>query len=322
MINNHHFVSIIILSYNGISYLKGCLDSVIDQDYPKNKYEIIIADNGSTDGSVSFLRSNYNGLHIIEYGMNHGFAKGNNLAVKHARGDLLVFLNQDTVVHRHWLSALVTGVSNGGYGLCHSNMLLPRNDEFKGVYERKFPENIYYYELTKYGYVSQIIKNLSENDKDIIETKAVAGGSFIIKKSVLDDIGVLFDENFGMYSEDTDLALRLSQRGYKIGVIPSSVVYHFTNFEFRISRYNISKNLIMVRNRIMTFWKSSRMKDFIYLLPYLFISQSHKVFTRSTELKNSSVKSFFLACSVLPLSFMGFLWFILSVSKIGRQTHN
>jgi len=301
-----------------MSYLKNCLDSVLDQDYPRDRFEIIVADNGSTDDSVNFLRANYSDICIIEYGTNHGFAKGNNLAVEHAKGDLLVFLNQDTIVHRKWLSSLVKGVTEHHYDVCHSNMLFPRNVEFEKAYKREFPENVYYYELTKYGYVNQVIKKFNE---EIIETRAITGGSFIIKRSVLEEIEYLFDEEFGMYNEDTDLALRLSQNGFKIGVVPSSVVYHFTGFNFTFNRYNIWKNILMIRNRMMAFWKARRRVDFIYFLPYLLISQSHKTFSRSIEVENGLIKSIILASSALPLSLIGFIWFIVYISKLNKKAY-
>lgn len=296
-----------------MSYLENCLNSVMDQDYPRHRYEIIVADNGSTDNSVSFLESKYEkDITLVKFGINNGFAKGNNLAVKYAKGDLLVFLNQDTIVHNQWLSALVKGIHDNNYDVCHSNMLFPRNAEFEKAYKREFPENIYYYELTKYGYVNQVIKNHNEGT---ISTRAIAGGSFIIKRSVLGEIEYLFDEKFGMYNEDTDLALRLSQEGFTIGVVPSSVVYHFTSFNFKFNKNNIWKNLIMIRNRMMAYWKALKREDFIYFLPYLIFSQSHKTFTRSVEVKNGIIKSILLATSVMPLSIISFIWFISSILK-------
>ena len=110
------FVSIIILSYNGHVYLKDCLNSVLDQDYPREAYEIIVADNASKDNSVDLVRSLYGeDVEIVEFGRNHGFAKGNNLAVEYAKGNLLVFLNQDTIVHKLWLGELVRGLEEAGF---------------------------------------------------------------------------------------------------------------------------------------------------------------------------------------------------------------
>lgn len=314
---DQNYVSVIILCYNGLQYMEGCLDSLLDQDYPRNMYEIIVADNGSTDNSFSFLKSKYhNEIILVGYGENHGFAKGNNLAIHYTKGDLLVFLNQDTIVGKTWLSGLVSGIVNH-YDACHSNMLLPRNIEFKNMYNRKLPEKIYYYEINKYGYVEQIIKDYNNC---VIETKFLSGASFIIKRSVLKEIGYLFDESLGSYNEDMDLGFRLVANGYKVGVVPSSVVYHLSRFSFKFNKYNVWKNLIISRNRFVVFWKALNYVNFLCFLPYLFISQSHKVYTRSIEIENSLFISTLLASSVLPLTIISFIWFVLSIPRIGLHT--
>jgi len=307
--NANPLVSVIILSYNGVAYLENCLDSVENQDYPRDRFEIVVADNGSTDDSVSLLKRRYeDAIVLLEYGTNHGFARGNNIAIGHAKGDLLVLLNQDTIVESEWLSGLVSGIVDGGFDVCHSNMLLPRNEEFENAYKKESPKNIYYYELNGYGYVEQIVRRGGNNS--IIGTRFLSGACFIIKRSVIEALGYLFDEDFGSYNEDMELGLRLTRNRFKIGVVPSSVVYHLSSFSFSMSRYNIWKNLIIIRNRFIVFWKSSNSRDFLHFLPRLIISQSHKVFRRSVELNNGIPKSFILACSVLPLSLISFFWFM------------
>jgi len=256
---------------------------------------------------------------LIELGGNHGFARGNNLALEYAKGDLLVFLNQDTIVLKQWLSELVKSVTVGGYDCCHSNMLLPRNDEFKGAHRKAFPTKLYYYELTKYGHVEQIVRELSGIKTDVLSSRAISGGSFIIRRDVLDKVRILFDHEFGMYNEDTDLALRLAREGFRIGVVPGSVVYHFTNFSFKLSRYNIWKNVIMIRNRMLAFWKSSSSCSFIAMLPYLLLSQPQKIFTRSRELGNGRILSLLLAAASTPLVAASFFWFIVSIPAARRQ---
>jgi GT2 family glycosyltransferase len=210
---------------------------------------------------------------------------------------------------------LVGGIVSRGFDVCHSNMLLPRNGEFRNIYTKESPKNIYYYELNKYGYVEQIIR---DHDSSIIKTRFLSGACFIIKRSVIENLGYLFDEDFGSYNEDMDLGLRLLNNGFKTGVVPSSVVYHLSSFSFSLSTYNIWKNLVIIRNRFIVFWKSSSSREFLCFLPRLIVSQSHKVFRRSVELKNGSAKSFILACSVMPLSLISFLWFIVFVLRRGR----
>lgn len=100
-------VSIIIVNYNGVPYLDSCLQSLRHQSYPASRYEIIVVDNASQDDSVAWLKANYPEVRVIESEHNLGFAGGNNLGIAHAKGDLLVLLNNDTRVAPDWLYHLV-----------------------------------------------------------------------------------------------------------------------------------------------------------------------------------------------------------------------
>ena len=94
-------VSIIIVNWKAKQFLNACLSSVMNQTY-KN-YEIIVVDNGSTDGSVDFIKEYFPEVRLIQNKFNLGFAEGNNEAAKQTKGRYLAFLNQDTIVHRSWL---------------------------------------------------------------------------------------------------------------------------------------------------------------------------------------------------------------------------
>src|SRR5574341_851779 len=89
-----NFVSIVILNYNGRSFLKECLDTISNQSV--DNYEIILADNHSNDDSVQFTREHYPDVKIIELDKNFGYAQGNNLGVKNAKGRYVILLNNDT----------------------------------------------------------------------------------------------------------------------------------------------------------------------------------------------------------------------------------
>lgn len=101
------FVSVIVLNYNGERFLPACLDALRAQSYPKDRFEVIVADNGSTDGSLRLLREVYPWVKTHETGGNLGFAGGNNAAIAVARGDYIVLLNNDTAPARDWLEQLV-----------------------------------------------------------------------------------------------------------------------------------------------------------------------------------------------------------------------
>jgi GT2 family glycosyltransferase len=117
-------VSILIVNYNGQHLLNDCLSSVFSINYPKNKFEVIVVDNNSQDDSVSFIKKNFKKVKLIESQKNLGFAGGNNTAYKHAKGEYIVLLNNDTKVQKNWLIELVnTANSNENVGIVSSKLL-------------------------------------------------------------------------------------------------------------------------------------------------------------------------------------------------------
>ncbi len=104
---NNKFVSIITVNYNGKKYLDAFLSSAHKQNYPKNKFEVIVVDNASTDNSVKFIKENYPKTRIIKSPQNIGFGKGNNLAMTKARGELFFLVNNDTELDKNCLSEIV-----------------------------------------------------------------------------------------------------------------------------------------------------------------------------------------------------------------------
>jgi O-antigen biosynthesis protein len=101
------FVSIVTVNFNGIFFLKTLFDSIASLNYPKEKLQVIMVDNGSTDDSVSYVKNNYPFVEILKINKNLGFAGGNNEGVKAAKGDYIAFINNDCAVDKDWLSSLV-----------------------------------------------------------------------------------------------------------------------------------------------------------------------------------------------------------------------
>lgn len=117
-------VSIIIVNYNGRHLMKDCLSSVLKTNYPKKRFEVIVVDNDSKDGSQTYIRRNFPETILIESPTNSGFTGGNNLGLEYAKGDYIVLLNSDTKVDRNWLKPLVdTALNNKKVGLINSKLL-------------------------------------------------------------------------------------------------------------------------------------------------------------------------------------------------------
>lgn len=101
------FVSIIIVNYNGAHYLPTCLQALAKQTYPSDCFEVIVSDNGSRDETTSLLHEQFPWAHLLENGKNLGFATGNNVAIRQAKGAYIVLLNNDTSPDPNWLAELI-----------------------------------------------------------------------------------------------------------------------------------------------------------------------------------------------------------------------
>ena len=119
-------VSIIIVNFNGKNLLEKCLNSLFKIDY--DNYEVILVDNNSTDESVEFIQKNYSSIVLIQLDSNNGFAEPNNIGSKSAKGEYLLFLNNDTVVTPNFISEMIKVIENNKeIGICQS-LLLKSND--------------------------------------------------------------------------------------------------------------------------------------------------------------------------------------------------
>ncbi len=126
------FVSVVIVNYNGKSFLPGCLQALADQTYPRECFEVIVSDNGSTDGSLELLEASYPWVKVLKNEKNLGFASGNNVAFEAAQGEYLIALNNDTAPLPDWIEKLVmeaekyprAGLINGHSRLFYDQVLL------------------------------------------------------------------------------------------------------------------------------------------------------------------------------------------------------
>jgi GT2 family glycosyltransferase len=211
--------SIIIVNYNGKHFLHDCLTSVELQTVPPEQWEVVLVDNGSTDGSGVFVRQRFPWVRLIEARRNLGFAGGNNKGMRHARGPNLVLLNNDTVVDPHWLEGLLTeldaGERVGGVGSKIVFKHAPRVINTTGL--QLYDDG----RGGDRGFLQVDRGQFAES----AEVFGACGASVLLRRSMLEDVGA-FDERFFMYYEDLDLAWRARLRGWQFRYTPRSVVYH------------------------------------------------------------------------------------------------
>jgi GT2 family glycosyltransferase len=232
-------VSVIIPNWNGLALLRPCLGSLEEQVY--RDFEVIVVDNGSTDGSVATLWDEYPHVRTVVLKENCGYSGGCNAGIRKAEGDLLVMLNNDTEVDSHWLAALVDAADchpeagsfasrimiHGDPRILHSAGDLYRRDgtsDSRGVWREYGPP------YDEEGYVF-----------------GGCGAAVAYRREMLDDIG-LFEEAFFMYCEDVDLSWRAQLAGWKCVYVPEAVLYHHHGASSggRLASYHVGRNSLWV----------------------------------------------------------------------------
>jgi GT2 family glycosyltransferase/2-polyprenyl-3-methyl-5-hydroxy-6-metoxy-1,4-benzoquinol methylase len=227
-------VSIIILNWNGLTDTLECLESVKKIDYPN--YDIIVVDNGSTDGSPQKIRVQFPGITVIETGKNLGFAEGNNVAISHAlaNGAEYVFLlNNDTVVDPQILNAFVKTAQlypeAGILGSKNYHYFDPAKVWAVGV---KWVDELMDFMLLgdpfMYGSSSLPTEAGAERDEqfvEIIEVDGVVGCGLFVTAEVLRRVG-LMDARYFLYWEEIDLCTRAIRAGFKCVYVPTAMLWH------------------------------------------------------------------------------------------------
>lgn len=208
--------SVVILAWNGMAYLADCLNAVFAQDYLD--FEVIVVDNGSTDGSADFVAAQYPQVRLIRNERNLGFAAGNNVGLRAATGDVLVLLNQDTEVRPGWLAALVEAVQDLTVGIAGCKLLYPDGTiQHAGGYlhgDRGATEHYGRHELDVGQY---------DIPRDV---EFVTGAALALTRETWKCIGPLDEEFAPAYFEDTDWCFRAQAAGRRVVYWPAAVAVH------------------------------------------------------------------------------------------------
>lgn len=246
-------VSIVIVSWNARPLLQKCLPSVLATDYPD--FEVIFADNASTDGSAAWIARKHPTVKIVRHPENWLFCRGNNAALPHATGDLILFLNNDVEVPPGWLRPLVDVMTQHEDVGAVQPKLLQYDDRDRFEYAGAaggFLDRLGY-PFTRGRLFDTMERDHGQYD-DARDVFWATGAALLLRRSALDEVG-LFDERFEMHMEEIDLCWRLQRNGYRVRVEPESEVYHIggaslpkgsarkTYYNFRNSLLLLYKNL-------------------------------------------------------------------------------
>jgi GT2 family glycosyltransferase len=233
-------VSVVIPNWNGKRFLEECLYSIEKQTF--SNFELIFVDNGSTDGSSEWVEARYGTwVRTVRNERNLGFAEGNNVGIRLARGKYIVLLNNDTVVEPEWLEELIKPVeADPTVGMCASKVRsYYRPEVLEATGELLFRDGL----NRARGHLEV---DRGQYDLDV-EIFFPPGCGALYRKAMLDEVG-LFDEDFFAYGEDADIGLRGRLAGWTCIYAPRAVVYHKGSGS--TSRYSAFKAFHVERNRV------------------------------------------------------------------------
>ncbi|MBA4251869.1 MAG: glycosyl transferase [Chlorobiaceae bacterium] len=225
-------LSIIIVNYNVKEFLQNLLHS-INKSITNYRYEIIVVDNNSVDGSVELLREKFPDVKLIDSKTNLGFSKANNLGLKIAKGKFFLLINPDTIVQEDTFEKMINFFqSNQNVGMAGCKILNP-DGTFQLSCRRSFPGP--WTSFCKVTGLSALFPksklfakyNLTYLDEDLTyEVDALSGSFMMLRKNVYEKIGGL-DETFFMYGEDLDWCYRIQKAGFKVFYFHETQIIHY-----------------------------------------------------------------------------------------------
>lgn len=290
-------VALIIVNWNGHKDTVRCLESVKNIHIPNGlTLETIVVDNGSTDESVKYLSKAYPQATVLTLHENLGFTGGNNVGIGYGmkrNADYIWLLNNDTIVDSHVLS-LVEAFSDHAVGVAGSKIYFaPGHEYHKARYSKTEIGKVFWYAggLVDWDNMYASHKGVDEVDVgqyDILtETPFVTGCSMMIKREVIEKIGML-DDRFYLYLEDLDFGLRAKEAGFRLVYFPQSKLWH-VNAGSSGGAGNPIHDYYITRNRLWIGLRYAPLRTKFALLREAFRFLHH-----GNSIKKQAVKDFFL----------------------------
>ena len=295
------FVSIVILNFNGVNYLKKFLPSVLATQY--ENYEVVVADNGSSDHSLELLHAEFPTVKVITSPTNEGFAGGYNWALKRIKADYYVLLNSDVEVTPNWIAPMVAVMeSNPKNGACQPKLLsYKEQDSFEYAGAAGGWIDTLGYPFSR-GRIFDVCEKDQKQYEDVAPIFWASGAAMMIRANVFHELNG-FDASFFAHQEEIDLCWRMHLAGYKAYCCPQAVVYHVGAGTLPRGGRKVFLNF---RNNLVMMCKNLPMKELAWKLPARFaldaISAWKGLFSGDTYYFTAIVKAHF---SLFAFAFTG-----------------
>jgi GT2 family glycosyltransferase len=250
-------VSVVVVNYDGREYLDRCLSSLRALAYPADEVEIILIDNGSTDGSVEYVRSAFPEVQVVVNDTNTGFAPAVNQGARLANGTYLALINNDAEADPSWLRAAVHELESEPSVACVASKILRedrRTVDFAGG------------QLAFYGHgFARGVYGVDVDDGRNRDTLFASGGAMVVRTETFLEVGG-FDDTYFAFFEDVDFGWRLNILGFRVRFVPGSRVYH--RHHGTIERFGFAREAYLLeRNALATIFKNYSDEQLARILP-------------------------------------------------------
>lgn len=250
-------VAVVILNWNGKSFLEKFLPSVIEYS---PEAEVIVADNLSSDDSIAFMQEKHPSIRTIQNGENGGYAKGYNQALSKIKADYYLLVNSDIEVSKGWLKPLIQFMDENTQAAAVQPKILAYHDKTEFEYAGASGGYIDYlgYPFCRGRIFDSLEKDLGQYD-DVQEVFWATGACMMVRSSAFQQAGG-FDEDFFAHMEEIDLCWRLKSLGHKNYVVPQSHVYHVGGGT--LPKNSPFKTYLNFRNNLLLLHKNLKPSEF------------------------------------------------------------
>lgn len=256
-------VAVVILNYNGQNYLEKFLPALLSSRYPE--LTIYIADNGSTDHSLKYVANHYPQVKCIALGVNHGFAKGYNVALEQIESDYYILLNSDVEIVPGWMVSVIRYMEQDETIAACQPKIRSWHDRARFEYAGASGG---WLDMMGYPFCRGRIFSDTERDSGQYDQPQeifwASGAALFIRAKLYHSFGG-FDPDYIAHTEEIDLCWRLKRAGYKIVVVPEATVYHVGGGTLAYT--SPRKTYLNFRNTLYTIFKNEPALKLLWLIP-------------------------------------------------------